>query len=64
MDATTARIAHLNDVCRTAPGLGGKWVCTQGFAALADPLPHWTVVHHGGHCAGAAWRRARCSRVW
>jgi hypothetical protein len=32
----TDRIAHLNDVCRTAPGLGGRWVCTQGFAAL-DP---------------------------
>jgi hypothetical protein len=32
--ANTAYIARLNDICRTAPGLGGKWVCTQGFAAL------------------------------
>jgi len=32
----TAIIASLNDLCRTAPGLGGRWVCTPGFAALDD----------------------------
>lgn len=29
-----SRIAELNDLCRTAPGLGGKWVLTQGICAL------------------------------
>lgn len=30
----TQRIAELNDLCRTAPGVAGKWVITEGIAAL------------------------------
>lgn len=30
----TQRIAELNDLCRTAPGLGGRWVQTASIAAL------------------------------
>lgn len=33
---TTRRIAELNDLCRTAPGIGGKWVQTQGICALPE----------------------------
>lgn len=32
----TKRIAELNDLCRTAPGIGGKWVQTEGIAALPE----------------------------
>lgn len=31
-----ARIAELNDLCRTAPGIGGQWVQTQGICALPE----------------------------
>lgn len=30
----TKRIAKLNDLCRTAPGIGGRWVQTEGIRAL------------------------------
>jgi hypothetical protein len=32
-----ARIAQLNDLCRTAPGLGGRLVQTAGICALPAP---------------------------
>ncbi|MFN8941779.1 MAG: DUF3768 domain-containing protein [Acidobacteriota bacterium] len=32
----TARIAQLNDLCRKAPGVGGRLVVTQGIRALSD----------------------------
>ncbi len=32
--ASTARIAELNDLCRTAPGVGGTWVYSWGISAL------------------------------
>lgn len=30
----TKRIAELNDLCRKAPGIGGKWVQTPGICEL------------------------------
>lgn len=33
-DLRTSRIAALNDLCRTAPGLAGRWLMTPGIAAL------------------------------
>lgn len=34
MSAQTERIAHLNDMCRKAPGIGGQWFQTDGINAL------------------------------
>lgn len=34
-EKTTKRIAELNDLCRTAPGLGGRWFLTPGIAGLS-----------------------------
>lgn len=34
IDIKTKRIAELNDLCRTALGVGGKFVITEGIAAL------------------------------
>ena len=36
--AKTARIAHLNDVARTAMGIASRVVQTSGIAALPAPL--------------------------
>ena len=33
---TTKRIARLNDLCRKAPGIGGRWVRTEGIKALPE----------------------------
>lgn len=33
----TKRIAKLNDLCRTAPGIGGKWFIMPGIRALSEP---------------------------
>lgn len=33
-NATTKRIAELNDLCRRAPGIAGKLFVTQGIIAL------------------------------
>jgi hypothetical protein len=38
----TARIAFLNDLCRTAPGVAGRWLQTRGIAAL--PLPVQSAI--------------------
>lgn len=32
----TADIARLNDLCRTAPGIGGQWFITPGIQALPE----------------------------
>ena len=34
MSNNTKRIAELNDLCSTAPGMAGRWICTQGINAL------------------------------
>jgi hypothetical protein len=34
MEVTTQRIAELNDLCRTAMGIGGRVLQTQGISAL------------------------------
>lgn len=33
---TTEQIARLNDLCRKAPGLMGRWVYTAGIQALSN----------------------------
>lgn len=30
------RIAELNDLCRTAPGIAGRWFITPGIRALSE----------------------------
>jgi hypothetical protein len=37
-DSNTKRIAELNDLCRTAPGLGGRWMETIGFRSLPQDV--------------------------
>lgn len=32
----TRRIAALNDLCRTAPGIGGRWFTTSGIRDLPE----------------------------
>ncbi|MAS36084.1 MAG: hypothetical protein CL610_18900 [Anaerolineaceae bacterium] len=32
----TQRIAELNDLCRTAPGIGGRWFTTPGIRELPE----------------------------
>lgn len=32
----TRRIAALNDRCRTAPGIAGRWIQTSGVSALPE----------------------------
>jgi hypothetical protein len=34
MTFITSRLIELNDLCRTAPGIGGQWFITEGIAAL------------------------------
>jgi hypothetical protein len=34
-DATTRKIAELNDLCRKAPGVGGRLFQTSGISALS-----------------------------
>jgi hypothetical protein len=35
MTFITSRLIELNDLCRTAPGVGGQWVITEGIASLS-----------------------------
>lgn len=33
---TTQRIAELNDLCRKAPGIAGRWLQTEGICRLPE----------------------------
>lgn len=36
MTQNSKRIAQVNDLCRTAPGLAGRWVQTEGVSFLPE----------------------------
>lgn len=42
MEFITSRLIELNDLCRTAPGVGGQWFITPGVAAL--PLEEQSAI--------------------
>ena len=61
---TTQRIAELNDACRKAPGVAGRWIWTRAVRALPEPNDIFSKIqtfdaftegndHHGERDFGA-----------